>query len=87
MSLEEISMRLPTLSAGAMRIPRELRGHEGAGSRSMGRMVVTAASGIYDRPENCYWNCRRECDYNDPFCAHNCRCECYGIPGKTCFYM
>ncbi len=35
----------------------------------------------------CYQSCIRQCD-DDPFyCNHNCHCECYGIPGRTCFYM
>jgi hypothetical protein len=80
-------MRLPTLSAGAIRVPRERRGHEGAAIPSIGGAGVAVASGLYDRADDCYWNCRRECAYNDPFCAHNCRCECYGIPGETCLQM
>jgi hypothetical protein len=87
MSEEEITMRLPTLSAGARRIPRERRGHDGAAIRSMRGAGVTTANWLQRRGRDCFFNCLSECD--DPYyaCFHNCNCDCYGIPGKTCQYM
>jgi hypothetical protein len=35
-------------------------------------------------PGTCFQRCLRSCE-DDPFCYHNCRCICYGHPGKTCF--
>jgi hypothetical protein len=87
MSEEERTMRLPTLSAGARRIARELGGHEGAAIRSMDGAGVTAAIWVRGRSQNCFNNCMRECDDLDYYCSHNCKCECYGIPSKTCQYM
>jgi hypothetical protein len=80
-------MRLPTLSAGARRIPRELGGHDGAAIRSMDGAGVTAAIWVRGRNEDCFFDCMTKCD--DPYyaCFHNCNCQCYGIPGRTCPLM
>jgi hypothetical protein len=33
---------------------------------------------------SCYARCVQNCYYPDPFCEENCRCICFGIPGRTC---
>jgi len=38
--------------------------------------------------QGCYLNCLQDPDWcPDIFCVENCRCRCFGQPGKTCEYQ
>ncbi len=36
------------------------------------------------RGRGCMPNCIAQCQ-DDPFCYDNCRCICFGHPGRTCW--
>jgi hypothetical protein len=36
--------------------------------------------------QGCFWNCVED-NADDPYVYENCRCICYGHPGRTCFLM
>jgi hypothetical protein len=51
--------------------------------------VLRAGEGIQPalRPRNCFQNCLADQCFSedDPYCYDNCRCVCYGHPGRTCW--
>jgi hypothetical protein len=57
----------------------------GSCGKTVGSNVKTTA-GYPPRVYN--YDCMRKCiaeNRDDPFVDHNCRCICYGKPGKTCY--
>jgi hypothetical protein len=38
-------------------------------------------------PDRCYSACLLNCQDLPYYCRVNCRCECYGIPGKNCWFQ
>jgi hypothetical protein len=55
----------------------------------LGPPIHQRDSALHPAANSCYYNCIGQCPENEPYyiCKHNCMCQCYGIPSKTCHYM
>jgi len=76
-------MRLPEFTAAASLYASSQSYHR-VGTLHGASGVIEAA--LVPHRQGCFWKCIED-NADDPYAYENCRCICYGHPGRTCFLM